>query len=286
MCKYCGTHNYRAIYKNHFGEIPKDTNGKSYQIHHIDGDHSNNSLENLKCVTIDEHYNIHYSQGDYGACYYIARSIRLTTEEISEIGRISAQKKVANGTHPFLDPIVREKAAIAAKVVNDERIKNGTHNFCGGEIQRNSGRQKVKDGTHHLLGPKHNQERIKNGTHNWLGRNHVDQQLSKGTHTSQIKITCEYCEVEIDILNYNNHHGKKCRKNPNLIIEDITTVCEYCKRIIDNFNYKKHHGDKCKLNPNHIPPIKKTCEHCKKEMDNCNYSRWHGDKCKLKCDQI
>ena len=114
MCKYCGTHNYRAIYKNHFGEIPKDTNGKSYQIHHIDGDHSNNSLENLKCVTIDEHYNIHYSQGDYGACYYIARSIRLTTEEISEIGRISAQKKVANGTHPFLDPIVREKAAIAA----------------------------------------------------------------------------------------------------------------------------------------------------------------------------
>ena len=48
----------RKIYIKHFGNIPKDGDGRSYEIHHIDGNHSNNDPSNLRAVTIKEHYEI------------------------------------------------------------------------------------------------------------------------------------------------------------------------------------------------------------------------------------
>ena len=62
---------YRKIWENAFGAIPKDEQGRSYEIHHIDGDRTNNSLSNLKCVSIDEHFKIHLLQGDSNACHAI-----------------------------------------------------------------------------------------------------------------------------------------------------------------------------------------------------------------------
>jgi len=46
--------NYRKIYENHYGKIP---NG--YHIHHIDGNPFNNDISNLKCVSAEEHSEIH-----------------------------------------------------------------------------------------------------------------------------------------------------------------------------------------------------------------------------------
>ena len=51
--------NYRKIWIEHNGPIPIDENGRSYEIHHIDGNHSNNHIDNLKCVSIQEHYDMH-----------------------------------------------------------------------------------------------------------------------------------------------------------------------------------------------------------------------------------
>ena len=50
---------YRKIFMKTYGSIPKDKDGRSYEIHHIDGNNSNNSPENLKAVSIEEHYYIH-----------------------------------------------------------------------------------------------------------------------------------------------------------------------------------------------------------------------------------
>lgn len=72
---------HRLIYAKHYGPIPKDENGFSYDIHHIDGNHLNNNIDNLQAVSIQEHYDIHMSQGDYGAASLIKKRIKATTKK-------------------------------------------------------------------------------------------------------------------------------------------------------------------------------------------------------------
>lgn len=55
---------YRKIWESYYGPIPTDSNGRSYEIHHIDGNRNNNDISNLKCLSIKEHYNVHYQQQD------------------------------------------------------------------------------------------------------------------------------------------------------------------------------------------------------------------------------
>jgi hypothetical protein len=76
---------YIKIWKQNYGEMPKDSDGRTYEIHHIDGNHSNNCIENLNCISIKEHYDIHYNNGDYGACVMIARRMNMSPEYISKI---------------------------------------------------------------------------------------------------------------------------------------------------------------------------------------------------------
>lgn len=45
---------HRLIYEDHYGPIPK-----GMQIHHIDGDTTNNDISNLQLVSISEHNKIH-----------------------------------------------------------------------------------------------------------------------------------------------------------------------------------------------------------------------------------
>lgn len=37
----------RKVYKNTHKIIPKDSEGRSYEIHHIDGDHTNNDMQKV-----------------------------------------------------------------------------------------------------------------------------------------------------------------------------------------------------------------------------------------------
>jgi hypothetical protein len=67
---------HRRIWHDNYGEIPIDENGISYEIHHINGNYNDNRIENLKCVSIEEHYNIHYNQGDSYACAAILRRMK------------------------------------------------------------------------------------------------------------------------------------------------------------------------------------------------------------------
>jgi len=79
------TKNYRKIYESYYGPIPKDNEGRTFEIHHIDGNRNNNSIENLKAVSIQEHYDIHYKNGDYGACVMIAKRLNLPKDYMSNI---------------------------------------------------------------------------------------------------------------------------------------------------------------------------------------------------------
>jgi hypothetical protein len=75
------------IWKKNFGDIPKDNEGRSYEIHHLDGNHQNNNIDNLVCIPIAEHYQRHHERGDWGACVLIAKRMKMSPDFISEIQR-------------------------------------------------------------------------------------------------------------------------------------------------------------------------------------------------------
>lgn len=66
---------YRKIWEDYYGEIPKDEEGRSFEIHHIDGNRNNNSIENLKCISIKEHYEIHLKQSDFASAAFIKQKM-------------------------------------------------------------------------------------------------------------------------------------------------------------------------------------------------------------------
>jgi len=189
MCTYCTTTNYRKIYENHNGIIPKDSDGRTYEIHHIDGNHSNNNPSNLKAVTIQEHYDIHYAQGDFGACMLIGNKMKLSPTEISTMATLHNHQMVQNGTHPFLGGKVQSKNA-------QQMVQNGTHPFLGGKIQSKSNKNRISNGTHNLLG-ENNPSRIasKNGTHHMSREDNLNKRrVEAGEHNFQTLRICPYCD--------------------------------------------------------------------------------------------
>ena len=178
----------RLVYKKYFGEIPKDTNGRSYEVHHIDGNHKNNDINNLKLVTINEHYAIHYSQGDYGACLIMSERMGISPEEKSRLASKHSQARLARGDHPFLRKGFQSNTA-------RKMVESGTHPFLGGELQRKSNKERRENGTHHLLG-------------NTLARELIEQ----GRSPTQKEWICPHCNATgKGLSNYSRWHGDKCR---------------------------------------------------------------------------
>ena len=186
--------NYRKIYESHFGPIPKDDFGRSYEIHHVDGKHSNNSPENLRALTIQEHYDIHYSQGDWAACNRIGGKMKIPSAELSRLNSLQNLKRVAEHTHPFL-------TRPDGTSVTSDKIKRGEHNL-----------QKRPDGT------SVSSDRVKAGYHNFLtrpdGTSHASDRVKAGTNPFQNPKSwkCEHCSKEgTGMGTYCRYHGDKCK---------------------------------------------------------------------------
>lgn len=208
MCIYCGTTHYRAIYENHYGPIPIEENGRTYHIHHIDGNHSNNDPANLKAVTIQEHYDIHYSQGDWVACHRLAAIMKYSPEEISELAKKNAREQLENGKHPWQ----------------------------GGEHQRRLAKKMLEDGTHWFLDgekkSKNNKIRAAAGTHNFLGSDNNKRLLEQGKHVSQNK-------------EFQKKFSAIQRENRLKQLENEQWECELCgKKGSGKTNYPRHIGSK------------------------------------------
>ena len=159
---------YRKIYEGYFGPIPVDEEGRTYDIHHIDRNRTNNSRENLVALPIAHHYRLHYEAGEFRAANAIGLRMGLTPKQRSELAK---------------------KAAL-------ERVRKKDHHFLGGEIQSRNGRAKVASGEHHFLGEAHskrvtlqNETALRDGTHNFQNpavRKNVDRanqrRLADGSH--------------------------------------------------------------------------------------------------------
>jgi hypothetical protein len=88
---------YRKIYEEHYQccLLPY------IEIHHIDGNHKNNSIENLVPVTALEHYEIHKSQGDKAAAALIGIRAGISKEERARLNREQAIRNNAAGISGF-----------------------------------------------------------------------------------------------------------------------------------------------------------------------------------------
>lgn len=161
---------YRRIYEKYYGSIPKDSDGRSYDIHHIDGDHTNNDISNLKAVTIQEHYDIHYAQKDWPACFAIANRIKIDPAEKSKLLKKWHQTRLQNGNHHL----------VGDRNPSHKRVKDGTHNFIGGENIKRIQQNLVKCGKHNFLDSDYHKINAK-------------KLLEAGTHHSQLQYTCPHC---------------------------------------------------------------------------------------------
>ncbi len=178
--------NYRKIYESHYGEIPVDADGRSYEIHHIDGDQNNNEISNLVALTIEDHYKIHFDNGDYGAAMLISTRMKLSKEELSEIRSKSNIQRYANGTHPAQNP----KHVEASRKRQLEKVKNGVHQWQT-EKYRLEARERAF---------KSNAERIASNTHIFLMDENRERarlrNLSKSARpiVNEIKILSALCK--------------------------------------------------------------------------------------------
>lgn len=84
---------YRQIWEQYYGPIPLDELGRPYEIHHIDGNRKNNNINNLKCITVEEHYNIHLQQNDYYAAFLIGQRLNRNVNGLNELKQLMSIAK-------------------------------------------------------------------------------------------------------------------------------------------------------------------------------------------------
>lgn len=223
------TVNYRKIYEQYYGSIPQDEQGRSYHIHHRDGDRSNNNPSNLQAVSIEEHYQIHYQQGDWAACLKLAPLLKCTKDELSELARRAALTQINDGTHNFLGGHIQRRTAL-------RRVENGTHNLLG---QRNPVhkavadgtaslrakeivRKQLEDGTHPFLDKQRAKERalrrVENGTNPFLGgeiaRKTALRRIAEGIHNTLTVHVCPHCGKNGTGPGMFRYHFSRCKLSP------------------------------------------------------------------------
>jgi hypothetical protein len=137
---------YRKIYEQHFGPIPKDEDGRTYEIHHIDGDDSNNDPNNLVALTIKEHYEVHKSQGDWAACLAMAHRMKVSPAEKSELARLNRQRQEASPD--YINPWRTRNDGTS---VQQDLVSSGKHHFLKRSDGTSFTSDRVVDGTHPFL---------------------------------------------------------------------------------------------------------------------------------------
>jgi hypothetical protein len=224
--------NYRKIWEDVNGPIPLDSNGRKMEIHHIDGNRTNNSLDNFQLLSIDEHYEIHYTQGDWAACQSIANRMKISPEEKSKRCSELAQKRVVEGTHHFQNPEFIKKDS--ERKSKNRRGEN--HPLYGKKMPKEttekqsvSQKKLVEQGIHHLQQQTHKDRmrkkselQLQNRTHNF--QLETTRKKIKNTHNTlldqkkhpfnslnridpnKLKVWCKVCNKETTLPAFNRFH--------------------------------------------------------------------------------
>jgi hypothetical protein len=223
---------YRKIWEESNGEIPHDNDGRRMEIHHIDGNRANNSLTNLRLVTISEHYEIHHKQGDWAACQSILNRMAVSPEEKSKVCSELAQQRVKDGTHPFQNPEFIKKDS--ERKSRDRSGKNHPlYNKPVSESTRHKRSQShkhlVDQGLHHLQDDEH---RIRM-------RNKANSELERGIHPfQQIAVRERLNEKQNELIKNKTHaFNHPNRIDPNKIM----VFCSHCQKEVTKPVFGRFH---------------------------------------------
>jgi hypothetical protein len=189
---------HTKVWKQHYGKIPKDEDGRSYEIHHIDGNPKNNNIENLCCVSIREHYEIHLSQGDYGGAFLIAKRMKIDPKEISELARKISLQKMKDGTHNFLSKDFKKSYyhntgfVVCTDKRTNQTIRVTKQEFDNNDfyvgVNSNRKQKKIHDNRGHNKGKK------------WTQKN--KEEFKK----------CQYCDFVGRGSHIKRYHNERCKK--------------------------------------------------------------------------
>ena len=137
---------HRRVWHEHYGDIPVDSNGVSFEIHHINGKHNDNRIENLQCISIHDHYLIHLEQGDAFAVENIVR--RMEENELIAEGKYE-RLSLKGKNHPMYGRTHTEESR--------KKISKNHHDVSG----KNNP----------MFGKKHTKESRKAMSENKIGQN-------------------------------------------------------------------------------------------------------------------
>ena len=160
---------YRKIWMKHHGKtIPEN-----YEIHHIDGDRTNDSIDNLVCLHIDEHLEVHREQGDWGAVAAIEMR-RGNREGIRAAASKFQKGQLEKGTHNFQTMSKERRTEVSKKTMQD-RIASGSGAFVVEDVVENSRRAgkiaaEKKAGFLNTKSENHGSQHVK-GTYWWVNEN-------------------------------------------------------------------------------------------------------------------
>ena len=280
MCIYCGTAKYRKIYEHHYGPIPTDELGRSYHIHHKDGNKKNNHPANLEALSIVEHYNIHVKQEDWGACLRLAPLINISADTISKLASKANNSRLDTGTHIFQDDLFKSKLPDWSRDSALRRVANGTNPFLNKERAKEWAAQRVASGVYSSQEFKskcsnNNLRRIAEGTNPFAPGKNPSQQITQ----------CPHCLVEG--RNMMRWHFDNCKRSPAYKERKNRfgpKECPHCQHMCLTYQAAAYHFDKCCKSPGFAkrtrsPSKQLTCPHCMISGSSAGMKRWHFDKC-------
>lgn len=131
------------------------------------------------------------------------------------------KKRVIEGTHQFCGPEMNRKSikngtnVFAKGDEVRERVKNKTHLFLN-KSWRQERERKIKElGKHNFLGGEVQRKRVENGTHPFLKgemqRFNILKRMKEGTHPTQIKKICKFCNKVVNLSEFAHRHREKCK---------------------------------------------------------------------------
>jgi len=127
--------NYRKLWEQNYGPIPKDETGRTYDIHHIDGNRKNNSLDNLICLSIEDHYKIHLKQFEETKSEKEFRSLVFLSKRIKKDVSTLTGWSVSNETREKIKNTLTGKKRPIQVV---EKVREKMKGYQWSEEQKNS----------------------------------------------------------------------------------------------------------------------------------------------------